>query len=223
MLKANVYNTSGEKSGTISLSDKIFAAPVNSPLVAQAIRVYLSNQRHSHAKTKTRGEVDGSGRKIYRQKGTGGARHGDRYAPIFVGGGVAHGPCGEENWHLKMSQKMRRQALFSSLTSQFKNGHILIIDGLEKIAPKTKEMAQVITNNQKNWPQGKASKKLRAVTLVLPQPLKNVLQSARNLNKVQSVLANQLHPYQVLKAPYLILMKPSVAVLEKTFCPTAKS
>lgn len=207
MLKIDVYNTKGEKSGKITLPKEIFATPVNKQLVAQAVRVYLSNQRQAHAKTKTRGEVKGSGRKIYRQKGTGRARHGDRYAPIFVGGGLAHGPRGVENWQLKMSKKMRRQALFSALTSKSKEKRIIVVEGLEKIKPKTKEMVKIlakITNGKK-------------VLLVLPQVLENVLRSARNIKGIKLIQAQQLNTYQVLNSDSLILLEPSLKVIKETF------
>lgn len=202
-----VYNIKGEKSGKLSLPAEIFAAQINESLMAQAVRVYLSNQRHAHAKTKTRGEVRGSGRKIYRQKGTGLARHGDRYAPIFVGGGIAHGPTGKENWQLKMSKKMRRQALFSALTDKLKEKKIVVLEGLEKIKPKTKEMTRVLENTTDR----------KKVLLVLPGVLENVIRAARNLEGLKLIQAKQLNTYQVLQSHNLILTKAAVKVLKETF------
>lgn len=207
MPKIDVYNTKSEKSGKITLPKEIFAAPVNEQLMAQAVRVYLANQRKARAKTKTRGEIKGSTRKIYRQKGTGRARHGDRYAPIFVGGGIAHGPRGVENWQLKMSKKMRRQALFSALTSKLKEKQVTVVEGLEKIKPKTKEMAKVLDN----LTDGKK------VLLVLPEVLENIIRAARNIKGVELAQAKQLNPYQVLNGGQLIFLKPSVKVLKETF------
>lgn len=203
----DVYNTKAEKSGKITLPKEIFSAPVNEKLLVQAVRVYLSNQRKARAKTKTRGEIRGSTRKIYRQKGTGRARHGDRYAPIFVGGGITHGPKGLENWQLKMPKKMRRQALFSALTSKLKEKQVTVIEGLEKIKPKTKEMAKVLDN----LTDGKK------VLLVLPEVLENVIRAARNIKGVELAQAKQLNPYQVLNGGQLIFLKPSVKVLKETF------
>ncbi len=220
MPKIDVYNTKAEKSGKITLPKEIFATPVNKQLMAQAVRVYLANQRRAHAKTKTRGEVKGSGRKIYRQKGTGRARHGDAYAPIFVGGGIAHGPRGVENWQLKMSKKMRRQALFSALTSKLKEKRITVVEGLEKVKPKTKEMAKVLGNlTDKKPATQKARKKQKAqkLLLVLPEVLENIIRAARNIKGVEFIQAKQLHPYQVLKAQNLIFLKPSVKIIKETF------
>jgi len=139
MPKVDVYNLSGIKSGQMELPKNIFAVKINESLMAQAVRVYLSNQRKSRTKTKSRGEIVLTKAKWFRQKGTGRARHGARSAPIFVGGGVAHGPTGEQNYHLKMSKKMKKQALFSALTSKFKANEVMVIKDLAKIEPKTKK------------------------------------------------------------------------------------
>lgn len=211
MPKTDVYNTSAKKTGQVSLPDEIFAAPVNEELIAQSVRVYLANQRQAHAKTKTRGEVTGSTRKIYRQKGTGRARHGDRYAPIFVGGGIAHGPTGEENYQLKMTRKMRRLALFSALTDKLRAKQIIVIQGLEKVKPKTKEMSKILTKLTERKPE---SQKL---LLVLPKVMENVIRGARNIKGVKVTLAKQLHPYQILNRDKLILTKPALKVLKETF------
>ena len=172
MPKVSLLSTSGKKSGEINLPPRIFAAKVNEPLMAQAVKIYLTNQRKVHAKTKSRGEVSGSCRKIWRQKGTGRARHGDRYAPIFVGGGVAHGPRGNQNFKLEMSKKMKRAALFSSLSAKLKDKEILVVSGLAKVKPKTKEMARVLKNLQ--------LEQLKTL-LVMPVKLDNVIRAGQNI------------------------------------------
>jgi large subunit ribosomal protein L4 len=212
MAKIDLYTLSGRKSGQISLPKEIFEAKINRPLMAQAVKVYLSNQRKAGAKTKTRGEVKGSRRKIWRQKGTGRARHGDRYAPIFVGGGRAHGPTGKENFKLKMSKKMKRQALFSALTSKFKEKEIIAIKGLAKVEPKTKTMAGVLAK----LPLGEKKRKVK-VLLVLPEVLENVIRASRNLTDVEVIQAYQLNPYQVLNHQQIVLMEESVKKLRETF------
>jgi len=209
MPKADLYTITGRKSGQKSLPKEIFGAPINEQLMAQAVRVYLSNQRRAKAKTKTRAEVRGSRRKIWRQKGTGRARHGDRYAPIFVGGGRAHGPTGKENYKLKMSKVMKKKALFSALTSKLKEKEVIAIKGLTKIEPKTKEMAKVITSLPL-----KGKKK---VLLVLPEILENIIRAGRNLAGVELAQANQLNTYQVLKHNQLVFMEESINKLKETF------
>lgn len=217
MVTFPVYNTSGKKISTIRLPDKIFTARINQPLMAQAVRVYLGNQRQSSAKAKTRGEVKASGRKIYRQKGTGKARHGDRKAPIFVKGGKAHGPTGEQNYKLKMSKKMKKLALFSSLTSKLKNKEIIIVSGLEKIEAKTKTMAKIIGNIKNQIPNIKNANKKLKITFVLPGVLNNVIRAGRNIPGVNLVQAGLLNTYEVLNGGHLIFMKESLEVLKETF------
>lgn len=212
MPKVDVLTPTGRKSTKIDLPKEIFAAKIDEDLMAQAVRVYLSNQRRARAKVKSRGEVRGSRRKIWRQKGTGRARHGDRYAPIFVGGGRAHGPTGKENFRLKMSRKMKRRALFSALTSKFKAGDVLVVKDLEKVEPKTKSMAAVLV---KVAPQeGKAKRKL---TLILPSVLTRVMRAARNIEGVAITQANLLNTYEVLNGGKLIFMPTSLTVAKETF------
>jgi large subunit ribosomal protein L4 len=210
----DVYSTSARKLKKMTLPRQIFGAKVNPPLMAQAVRVYLGNQRQAPAKTLRRGEISLSGRKIYRQKGTGRARHGDKKAPIFVKGAKAHGPTGEQNFKLKMSKQMRKQALFSALTSKLKEKEVMVISGLEKIKPKTKEMAKIIQNlkikNQNGEVKGK-------ITFVLPQVLENVLRAGRNIPAVNLKQAKQLNTYGVLNGGLLIFMKESIGVLKETF------
>jgi len=214
MPKADLLTITGRKSGKIDLPKEIFAAEVNEKLMAQAIRVYLVNQRRAKAKVKTRGEVRGSRRKIWRQKGTGRARHGDRYAPIFVGGGRAHGPTGVQNYRLKMSKKMRRAALFSALTSKLKDGEVLVVKGLEEVEPKTKEMVGVLQKLSKNW---NLEPETWNLTIILPEAIDNLIRTARNIKGVSLAQANLLNTYQVLNGGKLILMKESVDKLKETF------
>ena len=123
---------------TVTVSDEVFGAPANEQLLSQSIRVYLSNKRQGSSKVKTRGEVVGSRRKIWKQKGTGNARHGAKSAPIFVGGGRAHGPTGLENWTLKLSRGMKKKSLILALSSQsdnvFVSGSLSDLDGKTKSA-----------------------------------------------------------------------------------------
>lgn len=209
MPKVKVFNTSGRAAGSIELPKEIFAAKVNPDLMAQAVRVYLANQRKAHAKTKTRGEVVGSRRKIWRQKGTGRARHGDRYAPIFVGGGRAHGPTGEENYRLRMPKKMKQKALFSALTEKLNQGELLVVKGLEKVPGKTAEMAKIFKNI------GVSAKEKPLIAL--PDGLADLTKAARNLAGVSLTRADSLTTYTVLNTKMLILMPESVERLKETF------
>ena len=205
MPKVDLYTLSGTKSGQMELPKEIFAAKINEPLMAQAVRVYLSNQRKAQAKVKSRGEIAKTTAKWFRQKGTGRARHGARSAPIFVGGGVAHGPTGEQNYQLKMPKKMKKQALFSALTSKFKTNEVLVIKDLAKIEPKTKKMKTILEKLAKD----------NKATIILSEKLENVARAARNLKGLNLSQANQLNPYQVLNGGQLIFMKEAVEKLKE--------
>lgn len=207
-LSASVYDLKGKAVGRVSLPAEIFGVEEKPKLVAQAVRVYLANQRQGNASTKTRGEVTGSTRKIYRQKGTGRARHGGLRAPIFVHGGIAHGPT-PHDFSLSLPQKMKRLALFSSLSSKLKDGEIKIID-LNKIAPKTKVMAKALKNLELS---GK-------VLLVTPGGMKefaNVYLAARNIEGVKILTAVTLNTYDVLDNKRILFVRDSLDVLKKHF------
>jgi large subunit ribosomal protein L4 len=218
MLKVDLYTVNSTKSGQIELPKEIFGAKINQPLMAQAVRVYLSNQRQALARVQTRSEVNRTKAKWFRQKGTGRARHGARSAPIFVGGGKAHGSTGEQNYCLKMSKAMKKKALFSALTSKFESDDILVIKGLEKIEPKTKNMTKIIKNLKISRGAGSGSaRKNSKLTLILPQKLDNVTRAARNIPKVNLIQAALLNTYEVLNGGKLIFMKESIDKLKQTF------
>jgi large subunit ribosomal protein L4 len=189
MPQLTIRTTTGKTAGKINLPDRLFAAKVNPPLMAQAIRVHLANQRQSPAKTKTRSQVSLAKHKIWRQKGTGRARHGSRNAPIFVKGGIAHGPTGRENYQLKLSRRLRLAALASALTSKHRSQQVLVIKDLQDLKPKTKSAVQTLTRLKL---QG------QKVTFILPQPLPSLTLATRNLPQVATILAHTLNPYQVL-------------------------
>ena len=139
-MQIEVLDQNGKAAGKTTLNDKVWKVNDNPDLVAQVLNVYMSNQRKGTAHAKTRGDVSGGGRKPWKQKGTGRARHGSRKAPIFVGGGVAFGPR-PRDYSLKMPKKMKKAALFSALSYKQNNGEIKVVRGFEKLLPKTKFMA----------------------------------------------------------------------------------
>jgi large subunit ribosomal protein L4 len=210
-LNASVYDLEGKVAGHIGLPEEIFNAKINKPLMSQAVRVYLANQRLGTAKIKHRGEVDRTTKKIYQQKGTGRARHGSRRAPIFVGGGKVFGPI-PRDFSLNISKKMKTSALFSALSSKLKDGEIKIIKGLEAIAPRTKLMAQFlkkigITDTSK-------------VLLVMPKSGKeteNLYRAGRNIEGMEILSANTINTYKVLDNTLILLMKDSIDILKNTF------
>lgn len=204
-LTVDVFDIKGKVKEKMTLPKEIFAAKINPKLMAQAVRVYLANQRKGTASTKTRGEVKGSSRKIYRQKGTGRARHGSIRAPIFVHGGVVFGPK-PKDFSLNLPQKMKKAALFSALTTKLKNGEIKIVSGLEKIEPKTKNMVQTLK---------KLGLNNKGLLFVLSAKNENIQRSARNIEGVELLLASQLNAYEILKNKNLIFMKDAIEIIEK--------
>ena len=200
-LKVEVVDAAGKVVETMELPKEVFGAKINSVLMAQAVRVWLANQRLGTASTKTRGEVDGSTRKIYRQKGTGRARHGGVRAPIFVKGGIAHGPK-PRDYSLTLSKSMRKAALFSALSAKVQAGEISVMAGLSKME-KTSAMANALMH-------GGYSKK-GTTLFVLPEHTEKVYKAARNLVGVTVIPASLLNTYEVLKAKRIVLMQEAVA------------
>lgn len=208
-LTADVFDTKGKVVKKMDLPKDIFGAKINTQLMTQAVRVYLANQRRGTVSTKTRGEVKGSSKKIYRQKGTGRARHGSLRAPIFVHGGIAFGPH-PRDYSLKLTKKMKKVALFSALSEVYKKGNIKIVSDFDSIAPKTKAMVEVL----KNLSVASNNKKL---LLVLPSKLESVERAARNIPGITMMMATQLNTYEVLKNNSLLFMSKSIDVLESHF------
>jgi len=209
-LNASVFDTKGKVAGHIKLPSEIFGAKINNPLMSQAVRVYLANQRQGTVKTKNRGEVNKTTKKLYQQKGTGRARHGSKRAPIFVGGGLAFGPR-PRDLSLNFSKKMKTLALFSALSSKLKDNEIKIIKGLEVITPKTKIMAHVLKN------LGIADKKVLLVMPKMGAESQSVYRASRNIKGINILTANTLNAYKVLDNKLVLLMKDSIDVIKDTF------
>lgn len=211
-MQTNVYNLQGKSTSKMSLPKNVFGLEDNPQIIAQAVRVHLSNQRKAGAKTKTRGEIRGSTRKIWRQKGTGRARHGDRYAPIFVGGGIAHGPSGEANYKKKMPKKMKNKALAVAFSIKAKDKEIRVITGLEKIEGKTKEMADFLKMLTK---KEKITKKTPKILLIISEKMEKVFQAGRNIPNLEISLAQNVNTYQVLNTDLLLLNKEAIKKIEE--------
>src|ERR1035437_9119183 len=145
-IQTKIYDQKGAEVGTIDLPAKVFAAKWRADLVHQVVEGMRSNKRAGTADTKDRGEVRGGGRKPWKQKGTGRARHGSTRSPIWVGGGVTHGPLAEKNYKRKISKKMRAQALFSVLSKKMKDGEILFVDTLAMPKMQTKAAIESVKN-----------------------------------------------------------------------------
>lgn len=212
-MKINLYNLKAELIGQYDLSKDVFLAKINDTLVSQSVRVFLSNQRKSHAKAKTRGQVAGTTKKIWSQKGTGRARHGDSRAPIFVGGGSAHGPQGDQNYKLKINKKMAKIATRSALSMFAKNNTIIAIDKFDSIKPKTKQ-AQILIEKL-NKAEDLLKKSKRPAIIINPSE-KNPKICFKNLSMVNVLNSNSLNPYTLLKHDFLVFSKDSLDFINKT-------
>ncbi len=209
-LNASVFDTKGKKVGNLSLPAEIFNAKINDSLMSQAVRVYLANQRQGTVKTKDRGEVNKTTKKIWQQKGTGRARHGSKRAPIFVGGGLAFGPK-PRDFSLNLSKKMKTLALFSALSSKLKDSEIKIVKGLENITPKTKIMSGVLKS------LGIEDKRILLIMPKVGKESQNVYRASRNITGVEILSANTINAYRVLDNKLVLLMKDAVDVIKDTF------
>ena len=214
-LTIDMYDVKGKVSGKVSLPKELFGAKVNPVLMAQAVRVYLANHRKGTASTKTRGEVNATTAKVWRQKGTGRARHGAKSAPIWVGGGVVFGPK-PRDFSLKLPKHMRRNSLASALTSKMKAQEVKVVEGLEKLVPKTKSMYETLSALTKNQEPKNKDKKMK-VLLVIPGKVESVQRAARNIDGVTIRPANLLTTYEVLDSKVLLFMKDSLKKLEETW------
>lgn len=202
-MKLATYTKTGAKSQTaVTANKQLFGAEVKPELIAQAVRVYLSNQRQGSSKAQTRGEVTRTKKKWYKQKGTGNARHGARSANIFVGGGAAHGPTGLENWKKAMTQRQKSQALIGALTAQVEN--VLVWDGVNELAGKTKEAVQLLN---------KLVDEKDKVLVVVAEPKTETLRALRNLENVMVTKASRLNVYEVALANKIIFTNDALEQL----------
>ncbi len=207
-----LFDITAKNIGNVTLPDAIFNSKISPQLVAQAVRVYLSNQRKAHAKTKSRSEVSGTTKKMWAQKGTGRARHGSAKAPIFVGGGVAHGPRGQQNYKLKMSKKMKRKA-FHSILSQFaQQKRIIAIQKISSIPPKTKQADILIKNLKKT---DKLLAKSKNIALITNKPVVPAKRAFRNLPHINLLNLNSLSVYQLSRQNFLIFSSKAIKGLSQ--------
>lgn len=199
MIAAPTYNLQGKTEEKTKLRKEIFEKPSSPTLMAQAVRVYLANQRRARAKTKTRGEVAKTTAKMYRQKGTGRARHGSFSAPIFAGGGVAHGPTGKQNWALVMPKKMRQAAIRGVLSERAKQKQVVVLTGGDQTSGKTKEgrkLLEKIGNGR--------------LVLVVAQNQGKLARAWRNIEGVEVVDVGKANTYQLMRGKMLVLTAEAI-------------
>lgn len=212
MKKINLYSTAGKIIGDISLKASTFAKNPNPALISQAVRVYLSNQRSAHAKSKSRGMVIGTTKKMWSQKGTGNARHGSAKAPQFVGGGKAHGPDGNQNYKLSLSKGMRQSALSTILSDFARKDAILAVEKLSKMSPKTKAANSLLATLKSAEKVLAKSKNIGVVTVGEANSVKRAFS---NLPHVEILYTKSLNIYDLAKQNYLVFTKKALSQLNK--------
>ncbi|MFI5359183.1 MAG: 50S ribosomal protein L4 [Halanaerobiales bacterium] len=205
MPQAIKYDISGKELGNVDLPESVFSEKVNEHAVHQVVVAQLANIRRGTASTKTRGEVSGGGKKPWRQKGTGRARHGSIRSPLWVGGGVVFGPK-PRAYDKKVPRKVKKLALRSILTHKLETGNLIVLEELKFDKPKTSQMVEVLRNLELYGAK---------VVIVIPEKDKNVYLSARNIPGVKTLVVDALNAYDLLDNDYLIIVNEAIEKIEE--------
>lgn len=219
-MKVAVYNKEGKEVGATILPKEIFDVKVNPDLLHQVVVSQMANRRVTIAHTKGRGEVSGGGKKPWRQKGTGRARHGSIRSPLWKGGGVTFGPTKERVFEKKIPKKMARKALFMALSAKAKNNLLIILDDLNLESCKTKQMVSLLNNmpfNKDNTEKIQKRDKEFSAIILLSEMNKNAILSSRNIPGVVSMQAKDINALDLLSFKYVIMPKESIKVIKETF------
>ncbi len=204
MPTVKVRNLKNKEVGEVQLSDAVFGAPFNEPLIHAAVRNFMANARQGTSATKTRGDVSGAGRKLWKQKGTGRARIASLRSPLWKGGGNVHGPL-TRDWSYQMPKKMRRGALRSALSARVREGNVIVVEGWSLDKPKTKDFVASL-----------ATLGLEGKTLIVDSlDNNNLILSARNLQRAKVVSSLGLNIYDLLYHEKLVLSQLAVEELER--------
>ena len=205
-METTVFTKDGKESGKVTLPEAVFGAKWNPDLVHEVVVSMQSNARSGNAHTKDRGEVSGGGKKPWRQKGTGRARHGSRRSPIWVGGGVTHGPRNEKDYGKKINKKVRAKALASTLSKKHADGEVIFVDALSFDAPKTADAKAFVTalaKGSKN--EGLATKRKNAALVVLAERNEAAEKSFRNFGNMLVAQAKDINPVDLLTYKYVVV------------------
>ncbi|MFA5737062.1 MAG: 50S ribosomal protein L4 [Candidatus Paceibacterota bacterium] len=208
-MEAKVYNQEGKEKGKINLPEELFGLPWNGDLVHQVMTSMLSNNRSPIAHTKDRSEVRGGGKKPWRQKGTGRARHGSSRSPIWIGGGVTHGPRSEKNFERKINKKMKTKAFFTILSQKQRDGEVLFAEITNFDKPKTKDAQTYLSNLAKIEGYEKLVYKTgKRAILALPEKNENLEKSFHNIKSSNLTEIVNLNPLDLLNYKYLVVLNP---------------
>lgn len=204
-----LYNKAGESVGNLDLDASLFQVDLNPALIHEAVVAQTANGRRVLAHTKGRGEVRGADKKPWKQKGTGRARHGSRYSPIWRGGGITFGPTNERNFSLKMNKKAKRKALAMVLSDKVAREKFFAIDELPVSEGRTKDLLSVL----KAFPQLSGAKTL----VVLEPDNRSAVRAAQNIEKIHTISAQSLNIVDLLAYDSVLATKEAVRVLTETY------
>lgn len=224
-MNAKVYSKDGKEAGNVTLPESVFGTTWNADLVHQVVLGMQGNARGiSSAHTKGRGEVRGGGKKPWKQKGTGRARHGSTRSPIWVGGGVAHGPRNEKDYSVKINKKVRAKALATVLAKKLADNEIIFVDSLKMGEPKAKDAkASIVAIAKGSGNESLATKRKNAALVVLSTRDLATEKSFRNFGNYEVAMAKDVNPVDLLTYKYVVIAdaQASVEVLEKRTAVTA--
>lgn len=216
-MKSAIYNQNGKPTGEIELSDKVFGVKWNSDLVHQVVTAIRANSRGVIAHAKGRGEVSGGGRKPWKQKGTGRARHGSIRSPIWIGGGVSHGPKKDKNYEQKISRSMKQKAFATILSRKLHDGEVLFLEDLKVDAPKTKEAVKIFNALHKIEGFEKLGLKGGKALVFFAAKENDAIRAVRNLPFVEVLGAKQANVLDIASSKFLVLPQSSVEVISSSF------
>ncbi len=221
----NIYSITGDTVGTIELPEKIFGAKWRADLVHQVVTALAANKRQNRAHTKDRAEVSGGGKKPWKQKGTGQARHGSSRSPLWRHGGITFGPRKERDYHEKINQKMKAQALASVLARKAKDGELILVEKLTFGTPKTKTAINTLVALGKVAGAKLLVKGKNTALIALARHETHAVKSFRNLGAIATEDVRNINPLSVLSYKYLIIEAPeeSFKVLSARIVPSEKN
>lgn len=207
MPRVKVYDFEGKETGELELNPRYFGVEVKPELVHEVIVAQQANARHVLANVKTRGEVRGGGKKPWKQKGTGRARHGSSRSPIWVGGGITHGPNAERNFSKKVNRKIRKKALFMALSDKVSDKRFIVLEKPTFSEPKTKFAAAMLSKLPL----------FRETLYVIPESNPSLLRMVRNMQNVRLVTVNSLNVADVVRHPTVLFEKDAISSFEKIY------
>ena len=210
-MEAKLYNIQGKAKGTVEVPEALFGLTWNADLVHQVVVSMQANARQTNAQTKDRSEVRGGGRKPWKQKGTGRARHGSTRSPIWVHGGVAHGPRNEKIYEKKINRKVREKALLTALSRKFRDGEVIFLDKIAMEGPKSAVAKSALASLSEAGFPYITTKKKNAALIIIPRADRAIIKSFSNFGNVNTEEVRNLNVVDVLASKYLVIAEPEAA------------